>query len=453
MWGLQSVRSPRAARNVSAPRRQPAKGVFLAGNGEDEVASAGELAARVQYLGDSRRQRHDRRAAALHPGRRYVQGSARPAIGGEVVADLAPAQGGPLLAAQRHQQQAAGEIGQHRAGQRCSRIPERCELTHVEQRLGSFTPPDDRRLHLRGLVDQRRGIVRATHVAAAPAEEPAQRRVDTVGLDRPGIGSGRNAAQQRRQLRRLDGADAMRADDRQNVQLEAAALVGERPLAAVADLRVQVLRHRRGDGDAFVARIVAPLDDPQGVVGLAAGVLQCRRRVRAEIDPDPLAAKPCPQPPRLGARGQHTQRQPGNGAVSEVAGNGTGPGSPGRGVCQPLHESSPCGAIVGPKGRLPPDTARCRQAPWSPCKMGYYGRQAVLGRKARKWAVMVRYGCVTSRRGPGRPTGRPRKSPGRTEGCRAGAPAPCRRRSARPARSARRPGSPRRGARRPKRSR
>ena len=31
VWTLQSVRSPRAARNVSAPRRQPAKGVFLPG--------------------------------------------------------------------------------------------------------------------------------------------------------------------------------------------------------------------------------------------------------------------------------------------------------------------------------------------------------------------------------------------------------------------------------------
>ena len=61
--------------------------------------------------------------------------------------------------------------------------------------------------------------------------------------------------------------------------------------------------------------------------------------------------------------------------------------------------------------------------------------------------------CVTSRRVTGRPTGRPWRSPDRMEDCRAGAPAPCRRRPVRPDRSARRPGSPRLKARRPKRSR
>ena len=87
------------------------------GNGKDQIAMPGEPAAGFKYLDDNRRQRHDCRAAAFHSGCRYPQSSALPAIGGEAVAYLAPLQLGPLLTAQRHQQQAPKKIGQHGARQ------------------------------------------------------------------------------------------------------------------------------------------------------------------------------------------------------------------------------------------------------------------------------------------------------------------------------------------------
>ena len=99
-------------------------------------------------------------------------------------------------------------------------------------------------------------------------------------------------------------------------------------------------------------------------MGLAAGVLQCRRWVGAEIDPDTLSVEPCPQRPCLAARGQYAQRQPGYSAVSEVPDDGTCLGGPRAGVRRTRRGAAAATTrgSSGLSGSLPPDTARCHWA-------------------------------------------------------------------------------------------